>query len=91
MITAKMSDGFSIELEEDALDARALEDLAKMEKDGTRLFSLLDRALGEENKAKLYQHLETENGKVPLEALCLALNELLTSFQAGKNSASSPN
>ena len=40
--------------------------------------------------AKLYDHLRTEDGRVPVVALSDALGELMESFRAGKNSSSSP-
>ena len=39
---------------------------------------------------KLYDHLRTEDGRVPVVALSNALGELMESFRAGKNSSSSP-
>ena len=50
MIIAKTTDGFTVELEEDVLDYRLVDDLAKMEKDGSRLIDAVDRLLGEQNK-----------------------------------------
>ena len=89
MIIAKTTDGFTVELEEDVLDYRLVDDLAKMEKDGSRLIDAVDRLLGEQNKERLLEHLADKNGRVPLMAT--AIGELLASFAAGKNSASSPN
>lgn len=52
---------------------------------------LTERLLGTEGRKKLYDHLRNDKGRVPPQAVAQALNELLTSFSAGKNSASSPN
>ncbi|MDU8691272.1 hypothetical protein RX411_08205 [Faecalibacterium prausnitzii] len=92
MITAKTNDGFEIELDENFLDdAEMIEAMTRLGKDPSAFFVLRDRMLTPENKARLYDHLRNEKGIVPMSALDKALNELLTSFKAGKNSASSPN
>ena len=83
MITAKTESGFSIELEDDALEDQELFDAISGMQDGN-VFSmshLTERLLGTEG----------HKGRVPPQAVAQALNELLTSFSAGKNSASSPN
>lgn len=93
MITAKTNDGFEIELSEDALDDAELLDALGGMQDGN-VFSmshLTERLLGTEGRKKLYDHLRNDKGRVPPQAVAQALNELLTSFSAGKNSASSPN
>lgn len=92
MITAKTNDGFEIELDENFLDdAEMIEAMTQLGKDPSAFFILRDRMLTPENKKRLYDHLRNEKGIVPMSALDKALNELLTSFKAGKNSASSPN
>lgn len=92
MITAKTNDGFEIELDENFLDdAEMIEAMTRLGKDPSAFFVLRDRMLTPENKKRLYNHLRNEKGIVPMSALDKALNELLTSFKAGKNSASSPN
>lgn len=92
MITAKTNDGFEIELDENFLDdAEMIEAMTRLGEDPSAFFVLRDRMLTPENKKRLYDHLRNEKGIVPMSALDKALNELLTSFKAGKNSASSPN
>lgn len=92
MITAKTNDGFEIELDENFLDdAEMIEAMTRLGEDPSAFFILRDRMLTPENKKRLYDHLRNEKGVVPMSALDKALNELLTSFKAGKNSASSPN
>ena len=93
MITAKTESGFAIELEDDALEDQELFDAISGMQDGN-VFSmrhLTARLLGTEGRKKLYDHLRNDKGRVPPQAVAQALNELLTSFSAGKNSASSPN
>lgn len=91
MITAKTNDGFTVQLDDDTLnDAELLEAMTTMDKDISSLFFLRDRVLPPEDKKRLYDHLRNEKGVVPADALGTALGELLNSFAAGKNSASSP-
>lgn len=93
MITAKTESGFSIELEDDALEDQELFDAISGMQDGN-VFSmshLTERLLGTEGRKKLYDHLRTPDGRVPVAKVADALGELMNSFTAGKNSASSPN
>ena len=92
MITARTNDGFEIELDDNLMDdAEMVENLFKAEKEGTAIFFMRDYLMSAEDKKRLYDHLRNEKGVVPLSALKQALNELMSSFAAGKNSASSPN
>lgn len=93
MITAKTEDGFTVELSEDTLDdAELLDALGDMQdSDVFAMGKLAVRLLGKEGKKKLYDHLRNPEGRVPVGAVATALGELMNSFAAGKNSASSPN
>ena len=93
MITAKTADGFEIELDENVLDdAELLDSLGSMQDgDVLAMGRLAQRLLGKAGRKKLYDHLRTPEGRVPVAAVATALGELLRSFSAGKNSASSPN
>ena len=93
MIPAKTADGFEIELDENVLDdAELLDALGGMEDgDVFDMGRLAQRLLGNAGRKKLYDHLRTPEGRVPVAAVATALGELLNSFPAGKNSASSPN
>lgn len=93
MITAKTNDGFEIALDEDVLDDQELMDALTGIQDGDILnvSRLTLRLLGKEGRKKLYDHLRTPEGRVPVAKVSDALGELMNSFTAGKNSASSPN
>lgn len=93
MITAKTNDGFEIELDEDVLDDQELMDALTGIQDGDILnvSRLTLRLLGKEGRKKLYDHLRTPEGRVPVAKVSEALGELMNSFTAGKNSVSSPN
>ena len=92
MITAKTNDGFEIELSEDALDDAEMLDALDGMQDGNvfDMSRLTLRLLGKEGRKKLYDHLRTPDGRVPVSKVADALGELMNSFAAGKTSASSP-
>ena len=52
---------------------------------------LVVKLLGKDGKKRLYDHLRTEDGRVPASAVESTIMELFQSINAGKNSASSPN
>ena len=86
MITAKTNDGFEIELSEDALDDAELLDALGGMQDGNvfDMSRLTLRLLGKEGRKKLYDHLRTPDGRVPVAKVADALGELMNSFTAGK-------
>ena len=93
MITARTNDGFEIELDENVLDDAELMDALGGMQDGDvfDMGRLTVRLLGKDGRKKLYDHLRTPEGRVPVAKVADALGELMNSFTAGKNSASSPN
>ena len=92
MITAKTKDGFAVELNEEALDnVELLDALAEVQDaDVLSLGRTVRLLMGKAQAKKLYDHLRTADGRVPVVALSNALGELMASFSAGKNSSSSP-
>lgn len=92
MITAETKDGFAVELSEEALDnVELLDALAEVQDaDVPSLGRTIRLLMGKAQAKKLYDHLRTEDGRVPVVALSNALGELMESFRAGKNSSSSP-
>lgn len=93
MITAKTESGFSIELEESTLDnMEVLDALSDLDEGNPLAMSrLVVKLLGKDGKKRLYNHLRTEDGRVPASAVESAIMELFQSINDGKNSASSPN
>lgn len=93
MITAKTESGFSIELEESTLDnMEVLDALSDLDEGNPLAMSrLVVKLLGKDGKKRLYDHLRTEDGRVPASAVESSIMELFQSLNAGKNSASSPN
>lgn len=93
MITAKTESGFSVELEESTLDnMEVLDALSDLDEGNPLAMSrLVVKLLGKDGKKRLYDHLRTEDGRVPASAVEGAITELFQSINNGKNSASSPN
>ena len=90
MIEAKTTDGFTVQLDEAFLDdAELIEAMSRIDRDPAGFFLLRDRMLTAQDRQRLYDHLRNEKGVVPLTALNEALDQLLKSFKAGKNSSSS--
>lgn len=93
MITAKTESDFSIELEESTMDnMEVLDALSDLDEGNPLAMSrLVVKLLGKDGKKRLYDHLRTEDGRVPASAVESTIMELFQSINAGKNSASSPN
>lgn len=93
MITAKTESGFSIELKESTMDnMEVLDALSDLDEGNPLAMSrLVVKLLGKDGKKRLYDHLRTEDGRVPASAVESTIMELFQSINAGKNSASSPN
>ena len=93
MITAETKDGFAVELSEEALDNVELLDAlaAVQDSDVLSLGRTIRLLMGKAQAKKRYDHLRTEDGRVPASAVESAIMELFQSINAGKNSASSPN
>lgn len=93
MIAVKTESGFTMELDEATLDNQELLDaFADLSSGNTLAMSqIVTQLLGKENKKRLYDHLRTPDGRVPITAVEKEVGELMRSIGAGKNSASSPN
>lgn len=92
MIKGKTSSGFAYELPENAIDNMELVDaLAETTENNPVAVSRVCRLfLGDSLRKRLYDHLRTEDGRVPIEALSNELGELFAAYgEAGKKSASS--
>lgn len=92
MRTGVTASGFAWSLDDAVLNNMELVDaLAEMQEENPLQISAVCRlVLGKAQRKALYDHLRTEDGRVPVVALSNALGELMESFRAGKNSSSSP-
>ncbi len=95
MITGKTSTGFAFALPENRLqDMRVLRALAAMlkapdESDPYAQLTAMDRLgtliLGSEKYQKLLDHVTTEDGRQPPDAVDKELGEIMAAFNQGKN------
>ena len=88
MITGKTERGFEFEIEDDALDDMELLD-ALVEIDNGRtdqVSTVCVRLLGKAQRAKLYDFLRGDNGRVKATDVSAALLEILAACADGKKS-----
>ena len=83
MLKGKTKSGFEFEIDEKvADDMELLEAIAEAETQTYKFPQVLKKILGEEQKQKLYDHLRTKKGNVPIEK---AINEFIEIMnEAGK-------
>lgn len=93
MIKGTTNSGFAYELPENAIDNMELVDaLAETTENNPMAVSRVCRLfLGDSLRGRLYDHLRTADGRVPIEALSNEIGEMFAAYgEAGKKSASSP-
>lgn len=85
-----LENGFKFAVDTDVLDDMELvDDMAEAQGDNPlKIVSVLNKILGEDQKARLYDHVRDEKtGRVPSEAVSNALAELMDKLgDDGKNS-----
>lgn len=88
MISGKTKSGFEFAIENNVFDNMELVDTIAeaTEDDPVAISKLVKMVLGTEQRKKLYDHLRTEDGRVPTAAVFAAVGEIFASFGQGKNS-----
>lgn len=75
----KLKNGFAYEIADDwADDMELIELYAKVQKDGMYFPELLDKILGEDQKAALYDSLRDKKGKVHVQDVADAIAEIFS-------------
>ena len=83
----KTSTGFEFDIEDERLDDMELVDImAEIDENPLLMPKLCKMLLGEEQKKRLYDHLRSEDGRVPIEATTNAIQEIINSPGDLKNS-----
>ena len=87
----KLSNGFKFEVDTEVFnDMELIEAIAASEGDDPlRIVEVLERILGKEQKKALYESIRDENGRVRVDAVEEAINEIMTAVSEdaeGKNS-----
>lgn len=83
----KTSTGFEFDIEDERLDDMELVDtMAEIDENPLLMPKLCKMLLGEEQKKRLYDHLRSDDGRVPIEATTNAIQEIFNSPGDLKNS-----
>lgn len=86
MIKGKTTSGFDFQLEEHVLDNMELLDaIVEADENPALIPKIVNMVLGKEGKKRLYDHLRTEMGNVPIMAVAAEVAEIFNCNQQGKN------
>lgn len=87
MIKGKISTGFEFEIDEVKLDDMEFFDaLAETDENPLMFSRVCTMMLGAEQKKRLYKHLKTEDGRVPVQSVISAITEIFNYREETKNS-----
>lgn len=86
MITGKTSTGFSFAFSQDVVnDMRMLRAIGRMDKGEADAIDYVGKKLlGEEKYDKLLEHIQTEDGRQPVDALISEFKDMFEAYQNGK-------
>lgn len=86
MITGKTSTGFSFAFSQDVVnDMRMLRAIGRMDKGEADAIDYVGKKLlGEEKYDKLLKHIQTEDGRQPVDALISEFKDMFEAYQNGK-------
>lgn len=86
MIRGKTSSGFCFEIEDHVLDSMELLDaIEEADENPTAIVKIVKMLLPGDHRKKLYDHLRTEKGNVPIMAVAQEVAEIFNCNQKGKN------
>ena len=82
MITAKLKDGFEIQITEEARDNMELVDaLVEMETNPLAVSKVVKLLMPDDERKRLYDHLRTEKRNVPVAAVAEAITDIFLSAE----------
>lgn len=86
MITGKTSTGFSFAFSQDVVnDMRMLRAIGRMDKGEADAIDYVGKKLlGQEKYDKLLEHIQTEDGRQPVDALISEFKDMFEAYQNGK-------
>lgn len=86
MIEGKLESGFAYQIEDHVLDNMELVDaIVEAEENPLAVSKVTKMLLGSEQRKRLYDHLRTEDGNVPIVAVSEAVAEIFRSSGQVKN------
>lgn len=87
MINGKTSSGFAYKISDEAANNfELLEVMAEVEDNPLRLPRVVQLLLGDDQKKKLFDHVRTKNGTVPIDLVTKEVLEIFSNDQKAKNS-----
>ena len=89
MVKGKTKTGFAFSVDEDAMNDMELVDVLadKETDDAFRMSYILKRLLPAEQRKKLYDHVRTDTGRVPVDAVVTEIEDIFAAMgDPGKNS-----
>lgn len=86
MITGKTSTGFEFAFSQDVVnDMRMLRAIGRMDKGEADAIDYVGKKLlGEEKYDKLLEHIQTEDGRQPVDALMTEFSQIFEAYKNGK-------
>lgn len=86
MITGKTSTGFEFAFSQDVVnDMRMLRAIGKMENGDVESIDYVGKKLlGQEKYDKLLKHIQTEDGRQPVDALMSEFSQMFEAYKNGK-------
>lgn len=86
MITGKTSTGFAFAFSQDTVnDMRMIRAIGKMDKGNAEAIDYVGvKLLGQEKYDKLLDHIQTEDGRQPVDALMNEFTEMFAAWKSGK-------
>lgn len=87
-MTGKTTSGFEYYVNDKVFDNMELVDIiAEATEDNPMVaHRLVKMVLGDEQREKMYNHLRTEDGRVPIASVFQVIGEIFSAFNGGKNS-----
>lgn len=86
MYTGKTKSGFEFEVDETRFnDMEYIELVVEAQKSILSLPAVVEKLLGAEQKKALYEHVRTDDGRVPIEAIDAEINEIIDANEEIKN------
>lgn len=91
MVKGKTKSGFKFSYDEQALNDMEFLDALVEAQTGDNLAQLkaqsymVVKLLGQEQRSKLYDHVRTAEGRVPIEAVEIELADMMAAAEEGKN------
>lgn len=82
MLIAKLKDGYKVEITEEARDNMELVDaLVEMETNPLAVSKVVKLLMSDDERKRLYDHLRTEKGNVPVAAVAEAITDIFLSAE----------